>query len=205
MAVAEKYMKLAGFPSGKYTGNATVQVVGSTGNPASTDAEIANQTLKNLGFKTKFTLVHQSAMYSKYCGVVSEEIDVCPNVGWLADFADGQAVLQVPFSGESIVTNGTNSNWGQVNNPKINKAMKAAENVVGKSARAAAWAAEGAPRVSVGAARWHEVSRARSRVRERCELVVVEQVGRDAGTTGSAIVRTAWNEASWDYSFSSLK
>src|SRR5207253_11000397 len=93
MAVAEKYMKLAGFPSGKYTGNATVQVVGSTGNPASTDAEIANQTLKNLGFKTKFNLVDQSAMYSKYCGVVSEEIDVCPNVGWLADFPDGQAVL----------------------------------------------------------------------------------------------------------------
>ena len=34
MAVAEKYMKLAGYPSGKYTGSATVQVVGSTGDPA---------------------------------------------------------------------------------------------------------------------------------------------------------------------------
>ena len=34
MAVAEKYMKLAGYPSGKYTGGKTLQVVGSTGNPA---------------------------------------------------------------------------------------------------------------------------------------------------------------------------
>ena len=52
-------------------------------------------TLKNLGFKTKLSLVDQSVMYSKYCGVPAEEIDVCPNVGWVADFADGQAVLDV--------------------------------------------------------------------------------------------------------------
>ena len=69
-AVAEKYMKLAGYPSGKYTGSATLQVVGSTGSPAPEDAEIANQALKNLGFKTKLNLVDQATMYSKYCGVV---------------------------------------------------------------------------------------------------------------------------------------
>ncbi len=34
MAVAEKYMKAAGYPSGKYTGSETLQVVGSTGSPA---------------------------------------------------------------------------------------------------------------------------------------------------------------------------
>ena len=33
MAVAEKYMKLAGYPSGKYTGSKTLQIVGSTGDP----------------------------------------------------------------------------------------------------------------------------------------------------------------------------
>ena len=66
-------------------------------------------------------------MYSKYCGVVKEEIDVCPNVGWIADFADPQTVLNIPFNGKLIVTNGTNSNWGQVNHPQINKAMEAAK------------------------------------------------------------------------------
>ena len=69
MAVAEKYMKAAGYPSGKYTGSETLQVVGSTGSPAPEDAEIANQALKSLGFKTKLNLVDQSVMYSKYCGV----------------------------------------------------------------------------------------------------------------------------------------
>jgi peptide/nickel transport system substrate-binding protein len=140
LAVAEKYMKLAGYPSGKYTGSQTLQVVGSTGSPASEDAQIANESLKKLGFKTKLNLVDQSVMYSKFCGVVTEKIDVCPNVGWVADFGDPQAVLDVPFNGKLIVKNGTNSNWGLVNHPKINAAMEAAEKIVGVSARAAAWA-----------------------------------------------------------------
>ncbi|HEY4427403.1 MAG TPA: ABC transporter substrate-binding protein [Solirubrobacteraceae bacterium] len=187
-AVAEKYMKLAGFSSGKYTGGTTIQVVGSTGNPASTDAEIVNQTLKNLGFKTKFNLVDQSVMYSKFCGVVTEEIDVCPNVGWLADFADGQAALDVPFNGKNIITNGTNSNWGQVNHPKINKAMEAAENVVGASARAAAWGKIDKELVEEAvAAPW-----------DWDKQPAVE--AKDVAGAGDV-----WNEASWDYSFTSLK
>ena len=74
MAVAEKYMKLAGYPSGKYTGGKTVTVVGAKGNPAEQDAEIVNSTLKNLGFNTKFTLVETSTMYAKFCNVPKEEI-----------------------------------------------------------------------------------------------------------------------------------
>ena len=67
--------------------------------PAKEDAEIVNQTLKNLGFNTKFTLVEQSTMYAKYCNVPKEEIDVCPSVGWIADFADPQTVLNITFNG----------------------------------------------------------------------------------------------------------
>ncbi len=139
MAVAAKYMKLAGYPSGKYTGSKALQIVGSTGSPEAEDAEIVNQTLKNLGFQTRFNLVDPSVMYSKYCGTPAEAIDVCPSVGWLADFGDGQAVLDVPFNGKNILSTG-NNNWGQVNNPEINQAMDAAELVIGVQARAAAWA-----------------------------------------------------------------
>src|SRR5438128_1315771 len=120
MAVAEKYMKLAGYPSGKYTGSETLQVVGDSSAPAKNVAEAVNQTLKSLGFKTKLNLVEHTVMYSKYCGVVSEKIDVCPNVGWIPDFGDPQAVLDVPFNGNLIVKNGTNSNWRLVNHAKIN-------------------------------------------------------------------------------------
>jgi len=139
MAVAEKYIKMAGYPSGKYTGGKTITIVGAKGNPAEQDAEIVNQTLKNLGFGTKFTLVETATMYAKYCNVPKEEINVCPSVGWIADFADPQTVLNITFNGKFINETG-NVNWGQTNVPAINAAATAAESVTGQAARATAWA-----------------------------------------------------------------
>ena len=186
--VAEKYMKLAGYPSGKYTGGKVLQVVGNHAPPASTVAEIANQTLKTLGFKTHFTLVDQATMYSKYCGVVSEKIDVCPNVGWIADFGDGQAVLDVPFNGKLIVKNGTNSNWGLVNHDKINKAMAAAEKVVGAGAREKAWVAIDKELVEEAVAMGYDWDK--------------QAVVQSKDVVG---VGDVWNVGSFDFNFTSLK
>jgi peptide/nickel transport system substrate-binding protein len=186
-AVAAKYLKLAGYPSGKYTGGKTLQVVGSNGSPNTEDAEIVNQTLKNLGFKTKLTLVESSVMYSKYCGTPAESIDVCPSVGWAADFGDGQAVLDVPFNGKNIISTG-NNNWGQVDNPEINRAMAAAELVVGTQARAEAWAQVDRKLVAQAAAipfDWDKQPNVESK----------DVVG----------VGDLWNTGQWDYSYTSLK
>lgn len=185
--VAAKYMRLAGYPSGKYTGATTLQIVGATGSPTSEEAEIVNQTLKNLGFKTKFSLVDKSVMYSKFCGTPSEEIDVCPNVGWVADFGDPQAVLDVPFNGEHIPPS-NNPNWGQVDDPTINQHMAAAELVVGTQARAAAWAAIDRELVAQAVAvpyAWDKQPNVES---------------HDVAGVGDV-----WNLGAWDYSFTSLK
>ncbi len=185
--VAAKYMRLAGYPGGKYTGGATLQVVGATGSPDSGDAEIVNQTLKNLGFKTKLSLVDKSVMYSKFCGTPAEEIDVCPSVGWAADFGDPQAVLDVPFNGTHIEST-NNNNYGQVNDPAINRHMAAAELVVGTQARAEAWAAIDRELVAQAAAipfAWDK--------QPNIESHNVAGVG------------DVWNLGSWDYSFTSLK
>jgi peptide/nickel transport system substrate-binding protein len=187
MQVAAKYMKLAGYPSGKYTGASTLQIVGSTGNPDAEDAEIVNQTLKNLGFKTKFNLVDKSVMYEKFCGVPAEQIDVCPNVGWVADFGDPQAVLGVTFSGKHIEPSG-NANYGQVDIPEVNKAMEAAEPLVGTKARADAWAKIDEELVAHAAAipyNWEKAPNIES--------------GNVAG------VGNLWNSGSWNYAFTSLK
>jgi peptide/nickel transport system substrate-binding protein len=187
MAIAEKYMRLAGYPSGRYTGSATLQVVGSTGDPDAEVAEIANNTLRGLGFKTKLSLVDQSVMYSKYCGVPAEEIDVCPNIGWGADFADGQAVLDVPFNGKNIIPS-NNNNWGQVDNPAINTAMDRAELLSGQQPRAKAWAAIDRELVADAAAipaDWDK------------EAAIESQ---DVAGVGDQ-----WNAGAWDYSFTSLK
>ena len=186
-AVAAKYMKLAGYPSGRYTGAKTLQIVGSSGSPNSQDAEIVNQTLENLGFKTKFTLVDSSVMYSKYCGTPAETIDVCPSVAWGADFGDAQAALDVPFNGKNIVPTG-NNNWGLVNNQEINKAMDAAELVVGTQARAAAWAQVDRKLVAQAVAIPFDWDKSPS----------IES--KDVAGVGDL-----WNTGQWDYSYTSLK
>jgi len=189
MAVAEKYIKLAGYPSGKYTGNETLQVVGDNSAPANNVAEAVNQTLKNLGFKTKLSLVEHTVMYSKYCGVISEKIDVCPNTGWIPDFGDPQAVLDVPFNGNLLPKSGaTNSNWGLVNHPKINAAMEAATKVVGEKARGEAWAKIDRELVEEAVAVPYQWAK--------------EPYIESKDVAG---VNEYWNSGTWDYAFTSLK
>ena len=158
-----------------------------TGNPDAEDAEIVNQTLKNLGFKTKLNLVDKSVMYEKFCGVPAEEIDVCPNVGWVADFGDPQAVLDVTFNGKHIEPTG-NANYGQVNVPEINKAMDAAATVVGTTARANAWGNIDRQLVAQAAAIPYDW--------EKAPNIESENV---------AGVGNLWNVGSWNYAFTSLK
>jgi peptide/nickel transport system substrate-binding protein len=187
IALAEKYIKEAGYPSGKYTGTKPVVIVGSSSPPAKEDAEIVNQTMKNLGFVTKFSVVEQSTMYAKYCNVPKEEIEVCPSVGWIADFSDPQTVLNITFSGKHIESTG-NVNWGQTDVPKINAAMAAAELVKGKEARGAAWAKIDEELVEDAAA-------------------IPFDWDKEPRIEGSAVhgVQQLWNEGNWDYSWTSLK
>jgi peptide/nickel transport system substrate-binding protein len=186
-AVAKKYMKLAGFPGGKYTGSATITIVGSTGDPTDKDAALVNSAVQSLGFKTNFTLVDQSAMYERYCGVPARNISVCPNVGWLRDFADPQTILDPAFSGSNITAT-NNGNWGQVNDPEINAAIQAAARVVGQARRAEAWA--GVDRMLVA------------------QAVAIPWIFDKEASIESQDVRgisDLWSGGTWDYSYSSLK
>jgi len=138
-ALAERYMRAAGYPDGSYTGDETIQVVGLAGVPDSNDAQIFDQTLKDLGFKTNLKLVGSDVMYGRFCGVPRASVHACPNVGWIRDFADPQTVLNLAFNGNYIFPE-NNPNWPQLNDPAINRAMAGAELVVGEQARARAWA-----------------------------------------------------------------
>ena len=120
MALAEKYMKEAGYPSGKYSG-APITVVGARGAPADQDAEIVNQTLQNLGFQTKLSLPESSIAYSKFCEVPKEEITVCPSVGWIADFGDPQTVLNITFNGKYIPASSATSTAARPTSPTSTK------------------------------------------------------------------------------------
>ena len=140
MALAESYMKKAGYSSGKCSGNCTITMVSDNTPPGSNTAQVLKSQLTALGFNVQLHPVEHATMYTKFCSVVANEPNVCPNVGWVKDFNDGQAMIDVPFNGASIAASPTNnSNWAQLNNPTINAALAQAKLITDPTQRAAAY------------------------------------------------------------------
>ncbi len=143
MTVACKYMKLAGYPNCKYTGQygqyGSVLIVGSNSAPGPQEMQVVQSGLTALGFKTSIKAVPQQTMYSKFCGYVKAHVNVCPTAGWIEDFPDPYAALYVPFSGQAIVPI-NNSNWASLNDPAINDALNKDAGITNLTARYQAFA-----------------------------------------------------------------
>ncbi len=138
-AVAAKYMKLAGFPSGKANGEKVV-MLGSNDSPAKETAQITRDAIAALGFDVNLRLLDQGTLYSKFCGVLTElkKIDVCGFAGWLPDFTDPYAMLTANFNGASI-TAVNNNNSSLFDDPAINAAMNKGALISDSAERAKAW------------------------------------------------------------------
>jgi peptide/nickel transport system substrate-binding protein len=139
LALAQSYMKKAGYPSGKYTGSEKILMVGTSGGTAQRAAEITKDQFTKLGFNVQLRLVTQDSMYTKFCNVPKADVVVCPNVGWLKDFNDPQTILDPTFNGKNIVPE-NNSNWPQLDDQAVNAAMEKAEVAVSVEDRNKAWA-----------------------------------------------------------------
>ena len=138
LALAESYMKKAGYSSGKCTGNCTVTMVADNTPPGSNEAQVAKSQLAALGFNVQLHPVEHAVAYTKFCSVVANEPNTCPNVGWQKDFNDGQAMIDVPFNGGTITGSPTNnSNWPQLNDPAVNSALNSAKLITDPTQRAA--------------------------------------------------------------------
>jgi peptide/nickel transport system substrate-binding protein len=138
-SLAASYMKKAGFSSGKCEGsNCDITMVGDDSPPGSDTAAVAKDQLEQLGFHVNLQNVTHDLMYTKFCNVPKNEPNVCPNVGWLADFHDPQAMLDLTFNGNDIVSS-NNSNWPLLDDKAINAAMEKAKLIVDTNARNEAW------------------------------------------------------------------
>jgi peptide/nickel transport system substrate-binding protein len=137
--LAAEYFRKAGFESGKYEGDEEILVIGENSGVDKRVSEVLRDELSQLGFNVNLREVSSDTMYTRFCNVVATNYDVCATVGWVADFKDPQAVLQVPFSGEAIEPV-NNSNWPLLDNPAINKAIDDAVFVTDPEERAQAWA-----------------------------------------------------------------
>jgi peptide/nickel transport system substrate-binding protein len=138
LQLAMEYMKKAGYPSGKYSGPPLL-MVGDNEPPASKTGEAIQAQLETLGFKLNYRQVQHQTMYSKFCQVPKAKVAICPNVGWIKDFGDGQAMLDPLFNGKGIIPAG-NVNYPQVNDPELNALMDKAEETTDPDKRAAEWA-----------------------------------------------------------------
>jgi peptide/nickel transport system substrate-binding protein len=143
LALAESYMKKAGYSSGKCSdnqgpGHCTITMVGIDTAPDSNTALVVKAQMVLLGFNVQLQPAGKSTMFTQFCSVVASEPNACPNVGWLKDFNDGQAMIDVPFNGATIAASPrNNSNWPQLNDPAINRALDQAKLVTDPSVRAA--------------------------------------------------------------------
>ncbi len=127
------------FASGKYEGTEKILLVGDNSEPDKSIAQITEQQLNEMGFKTTLRLVERSTMFTKFCGVPKSGVHVCPSVGWIQDFADPQTMLDPTFNGENILQIG-NVNWPELDVPAVNKAIDAAKLIAEPTERAQAWA-----------------------------------------------------------------
>ena len=146
-AVAKKYMLAAkqqdpSLPidaDGKWTGGEKVLSIAGNADPNKKTAEIFQNQIEQLGFKLNLRLVPVDTLFTKFCGVPSAKVAICPNVGWFRDFADAQSMLDATFNGNNILAQG-NVNWPQLDVPAINAAMKVAAVTPTGAARNQAWA-----------------------------------------------------------------
>jgi peptide/nickel transport system substrate-binding protein len=139
MAVATKYMKAAGYKSGKYDGGNELLMVTANVDPGKAQAEVAKAQLEKLGFKIRLRTVPQDAVYTEWCQQPAKKVAVCGSAGWFKDFNDPQSMLEPTFKGSNISKEGGNNNLAQLNDPKIDAAMDKAAVAEG-AARNKAWA-----------------------------------------------------------------
>jgi peptide/nickel transport system substrate-binding protein len=139
LALAQSYMKKAGYPSGKYTGNAKPLEIGVAGTGTGPKAaEITQAMLGKLGIKVQLRLVTPDAYITKFCGVPNK-VAVCPSSAWGADFRDAQTELQPTFDGRAIAP-ANNANYSQLNDPAVNAAIDKALALPPGKDRDQAWA-----------------------------------------------------------------
>jgi peptide/nickel transport system substrate-binding protein len=140
LEVARAYMRRAGFPSGRYTGDERFLVV--TGNTLSERnvGEVVKAQFEKLGFEIRLRQVPDDALFTNWCSVPAKQVLGCSGISWLRDFPDPEPMLELAFDGDAISHTIGNANFSQLDDPAINAAMDRAGTLTG-TARAQAWGA----------------------------------------------------------------
>jgi peptide/nickel transport system substrate-binding protein len=137
VALAESYMKKAGYATGKYTGGPLLMVADNA-SPAKETAEAFATQIAQIGFKVNLEEVPNATMLSKFCTVPKSQPALCPSMGWGKDFFDSQSLIDPLFDGSNIASTG-NTNLAQLNDPTVNAEISKANQLTDPTARASAY------------------------------------------------------------------
>ncbi len=137
--LSAEYFRQAGYDSGKYEGDQTFLMVGDNEGVGARTADVAAQQFEEMGFNVRLQQVTHDSMYTKFCNRPKADVAICPNVGWLKDFADPQTFLDPTFNGANILETG-NSNWSELDDEELNQMMDDAALLTDPAERAEAWA-----------------------------------------------------------------
>ena len=137
VALAQEYLRKAGYESGRYEGPPLL-MVGDDDSPPKETGEAVQAQLQKIGVKLNYRQVPHNTMLSKFCGTPAADVAICPNMGWGPDFFDAQSIIAPQFSGENIAET-NNTNIAQLDDPKINEAIARATELTDPAARAKAW------------------------------------------------------------------
>ena len=139
-AVSAKYFKAAGFAGGKYEGkDKKISLICDDDDPGKKVCLVADQQLRELGFDPQTEYVQHDDVLGKYCGIPKNQPNVCPNVGWAKDFYDPQTLLDSTFNPAAIKPE-NNSNYPQLDDPKLEKQFEDAASLTDPAERARAYA-----------------------------------------------------------------
>jgi peptide/nickel transport system substrate-binding protein len=139
LELARRYMRAAGYPSGRYDGRKALLVPASNDPGSRGVAQAVQHGLSRLGIKTRLQLTTPEGQ-GRFCGTVPTQAALCPDGGWLKEFDDPQTMLDAPFNGHAIAAAG-NPNLSLYDDPRVNRMIVRAEGLVGTSERLRAWAA----------------------------------------------------------------
>ena len=137
LALAQHYMRLAGYPSGRYEGP-PLSAVAADEAPQKNVAEAIQSQLAQIGINLELHEVPHTTMLTKYCTVPKAHIAICPNLSWGKDFFDSQSMIAPIFDG-NLIQEQANTDTSLADNPAYNAQIEAAKQVIGERARAQAW------------------------------------------------------------------
>ncbi len=135
LALARRYMRKAGYPSGRYSGPPLL-MVGTNQPPSSNTSEAVRNQLAKLGFKFDFRLVDHAATLGDTCGAPEAKVAVCPDGAWGKDFFDPQSMLDPVFNGDQIHAQTGGPNWAQVDDAELNARLEIARSDTDPALRA---------------------------------------------------------------------